>query len=325
GDTDFGTGGGGGNAQPAAEVPFGMTQFGPRTENPSTSGGYDYRSTTISGFPLTALSGAGCQDYNDAPFMPYVGDITASPETNLTSYRSSFDKRNETAKAGYYSVKLDKPQTQVEITAAKRANLARFTFPRSDKATLMVRSSVESGGADDASFSVVGRDTIQGTISDGGFCGSNARYTLHFTAQFDVPFKSYGTWSGDTLNDGGRTASGGKSGAYVRFDTSDRQTVNAKVAISWVSRAGAKRNLAADAPNFDFDAMRDAAQTAWDSELGRVRVDGGNEQQKRIFYTALYHTMVVPNTASDADGAYTGFDFKTHHTSGWTQYANYSG
>src|SRR3954470_6304930 len=109
GDTDFGTGGGGGKEQPGAELPFGMTQLGPRTENPSTSGGYDYRSTTISGFPLTALSGAGCQGYHDSPFMPYVGDITASPETNLAAYRSSFDKAGETAHAGYYSVRLDKP------------------------------------------------------------------------------------------------------------------------------------------------------------------------------------------------------------------------
>jgi predicted alpha-1,2-mannosidase len=325
GDTDFGTGGGGGNVQPAAEVPFGMTQFGPRTENPSTSGGYDYRSTTISGFPLTALSGAGCQDYNDFPIQPFVGDIGASPETSLSSYRSSFAKSSESASPGYYGVTLDKPQTRVEITAAKRANLARFTFPQSKKSTLMVRSSVESGGARDASFTVTGPRTVEGTVADGGFCGSNARYTLHFIARFDHDFTSHGTWSGATLDQGGDTASGGKSGAYLVFDTTKRQTVTAKVAISWVDAAGARRNLRADAPDFDFDAMRAAAKAAWDEQLGRVAVGGGTTQQKRIFYTALYHTMVVPNTVSDTDGRYTGFDFKTHRTSGWTQYGNYSG
>jgi predicted alpha-1,2-mannosidase len=325
GDTDFGTGGGGGNVQPAAEVPFGMTQFGPRTEDPSTSGGYDHRSTTISGFPLTALSGAGCQDYNDFPIQPFVGDLTASPEKDLAAYRSSFDHASESASPGYYGVTLDKPQTKVEITAAKRANLARFTFPRSDKATLMIRSSVESGGSRNASFQVTGPHTIVGTVSDGGFCGSNARYTLHFAASFNRNFTAHGTWSGDNLHPGRSWAKGGKSGAYLRFDTTQRQTVTAKVAISWVDEAGARRNLAADAPDFDFNAMRAAAKQAWDRRLGRVKVGGGTTEQKRIFYTALYHTMVVPNTVSDSDGRYRGFDFKTHQTSGWTQYGNYSG
>jgi predicted alpha-1,2-mannosidase len=325
GDTDFGTGGGGGNVQPAAEVPFGMTQLGPRTENPSTSGGYDYRSTTISGFPATALSGAGCQDYNDFPIQPYVGDVTASPETNLSSYRSSFAKSSESASPGYYGVTLDKPQTQVEITAAKRANLIRFTFPQSSKSTLLLRSSVDSGGARDASFDVTGPRTVQGTVSDGGFCGSNARYTLHYVATFDRDFAGHGTWSGTTLDAGGDTASGGKSGAYLRFDTTKDQTVTAKVAISYVDAKGAQKNLEADAPDFDFAKMRAAARQAWDQQLGRIRVDGGTEQQKRIFYTALYHTMVVPNTVSDADHRYMGFDFKIHRAPGRVQYGNYSG
>lgn len=97
------------------------------------------------------------------------------------------------------------------------------------------------------------------------------------------------------------------------------------MAISWVDAAGARRNLRADAPGFGFDAMHAAARDACDQQLGRVKVGGGTTTQKRIFYTALYHTMVVPNTVSDADGRYTGFDFKTQRTAGWTQYDNYSG
>jgi predicted alpha-1,2-mannosidase len=323
GDTDFGNGGGGGNVQPAAEVPFGMMQFGPRTENPSTSGGYDYRSTTISGFPLTALSGAGCQDYNDFPIMPYVGAIAASPEADRAHYWSQFAKSSEAARPGYYRVHLDAPDTDVQIAASQRADLVRYTFPSSKASTVMVRSSVEDGGADAASFRVRGVRTITGTVHDGGFCGSNARYEIHFALRFDRPFTAHGTWSGDTLSAGGASATGGKSGAYAVFDTTHARTVTARVAISYVSEAGALRNLATGP--ISFRAMRRAARRAWDARLGRIAVSGGTAAQKRIFYTALYHTMVEPRTASDVDGAYRGFDFKVHHTSGWTDYQDYSG
>jgi predicted alpha-1,2-mannosidase len=322
GDEDFGTGGGGGNVLPAAMVPFGMTQFGPRTEDPTTHGGYDHRSTTISGFPLTALSGAGCPYFNDLPFMPYVGELAASPEADLAAYRSAFSHDGEAAEAGYYRVTLDGPRTTVEITAAQRANLARFTFPPGEHATLLVRSSAEPDGAQDASFAVVGDRTIQGTVSGGGFCRRQSRYTVHFAAVFDEPFTAHGTWSGETLSPGARESEGGRSGAYVVFAG---ETVLAKVAISYVSREGAMTNIEADAPDFDFDAMRAAARAAWDRLLGRVRIDGGTDSQKRIFYTALYRTLVVPNTFSDADGRYRGFDWEVHSTEGWTQYANFSG
>lgn len=323
GDTDFGNGGGGGNVQPAAEVPFGMMQFGPRTENPTTSGGYDYRSTTISGFPLTALSGAGCQDYNDFPIMPYVGALTASPEADRSHYWSGFDKGSEAARPGSYRVHLTGPDTDVAITASQRADLVRFRFPRSSAATVMVRSSVEAGGADAASFGVHGAQLLTGTVHDGGFCGSNARYEIHFALRFDRPFTAHGTWSGDALNSGAVSTRGGKSGAYAVFDTNGARTVTARVAISYVSEAGAIHNLATGPSR--FAAMRAAARRTWDRRLGRIAVAGGTASQRRIFYTALYHTMVEPRTASDADGRYRGFDFHIHRTSGWTDYQDYSG
>jgi predicted alpha-1,2-mannosidase len=321
GDEDFGTGGGGGNVLPTAMVPFGMTQFGPRTEDPTTHGGYDHRSTTIAGFPLTALSGAGCPYFNDLPFMPYAGEPAASPELDLPAYRSSFSHESEAAEAGYYRVTLDAPRTTVEITAARRANLARFAFP-DVPTSLLVRSSAEPDGAADAAFSIVDDRTIQGTVSGGGFCRRESRYTVHFAAVFDRPFTAHGTWSGETLSPGARASEGGRSGLYVVFDGG---TVHAKVAISFVSPEGALANIAAEAPDFDFDAMRAAARAAWDDLLGRVRVEGGSDSQKRIFYTALYRTLVVPNVFSDADGRYRGFDWEVHSTDGWTQYANFSG
>lgn len=328
GNTHVGFGFDDGNVTPAAMVPFGMTQMGPYThQDPIRPGGYDNRSTTMAGFPLTALSGAGCPYYGDAPFMPFVGAVDTSPETDPAHYRSSFQKSSESVRAGYYSVLLDQPQTRVELTATTRANLARFTFPASADATLLVRSSAEQGGARAASFDVVGDDTVEGTVSAGSaFCGrSTTPYTLHFTARFSVPFTGFGTWSGTSLAPSQRSADGGRSGAYLRFDTRSDRVVVAKIALSWVSRSGARQNLAAEAPDFDFDKMRAAAGTTWDRELGRIAVTGGTEQEKRVFYTALYHAMVAPNTASDVDGGYTGFDSQVHQTGGWTQYANYSG
>lgn len=319
-----GWGGGRGNTSPAAVVPFGMTQMGPRSEDPTSLSGYDHRSTKISGFPVTTLSGSGCSLYQDAPLMPFVGSLDQSPELDRSRFDATFDKADEMASAGYYSVRLREPATQVEVTATTRANLARLTFPRSEESTLLMRSSSFSAGATDASFTVVGDDTLEATVTGGGFCGAGDTYTLHVAMRFDTPFRSFGTWSGSDLRPSTRSTTGGRSGAYLRFDTTTAPTVTAKVAVSWVGIDGAKRNLDADRFGYDFDAMRAAASDAWNSRLGRIEVDG-TQGQLRTFYTALYHSFVSPNVVSDADGRYLGFDSNVHETSGWTQYGNFSG
>ncbi len=179
---------------------------------------------------------------------------------------------------------------------------------------------------------VVGRDTIEGSVSTWGYWNacparSHNRYRLRFSMKFDRPFAAFGVGNGRRINRGGRRADGKDAAAYVSFDsTADPRPVVAKVGISFVDLAGARRNLASETgSSFDFDAVRTAAHKAWNGMLGRVEVSGGSNEQQRTFYSALYHSLLHPNVFSDVDGRYMGFDNRVHRTSGdQIHYTNFS-
>lgn len=325
GAADFGTGGGAGNVFPGADVPFGMVQWSPDT-NPTQPGGYLYDARKITGFSLTHLSGAGCPAYGDFPFMPITGKLTTSPGIGWSRYASSFSHNRESASPGYYSVNLSRSHIRAELTATQRSGFARFTFPRSSSAgTVLIDSDSSGTGATDQTIRIVGDDLVMGTLTSGHFCNSPGTYTVHFAARFSRPFASTGVWLNDQLYPTLKKIYGQKSGAYLGFDTSASSTVEVKVGLSFVSEANALRNLDTENPGWDFEATRLRARAAWDQQLGKIRVSGGTESQKRIFYTALYHVLLQPNVFSDVNGQYIGFDNQVHTASGYTQYANFSG
>ncbi|MDO0925203.1 GH92 family glycosyl hydrolase [Streptomyces sp. TG1A-8] len=345
----------GGNVFPGAVVPFGMLSWSPEnTRGDATRtaapGGYQYDATRIRGFSLTHMSGTGCAGGSgDIPFFPYAGEVTSSPasDTKDAVYASDFSHSDETAEPGHYKVGLASGIT-ADLTATARTGSARFTYPAGKPASLLVRTANSEVGSEDSSVTIDPRTrTISGSVTSGNFCGyldpegQRSYYTLYFTARFDRAFTATGTWQDDRLSPGSRKASGGTggfsrgglpvagkgAGGYVRFAPGSGP-VNAKVGISYVSRAAAEANLRAENPaRKSFGAVEDAARRAWRDRLAAVRVGGGSDTDRTTFYTALYHSLLHPNVISDADGRYRGSDGKVHRVGRGhrAQYGTFSG
>jgi len=314
-----------GDVFPGAGYPLGMLALSPDTSS-KLPGGYDYRDTKIMGFSLTHFSGRGINCYQDVPFIPWVGAIGRSPGTNAADYASNFSHANESASAGYYKVHLDGTNVDVELTTLARAGIERFTFPRGSQAKIIINAGGAINGTTAASVAISAADrTITGSATS-HIGGGSAPYTVHFVARFDVPFASFGTWNASTVTAGSASSSGAASGAYVSFDTATNTVAQAKVAISYVSLANAKQNLDAEMAGTDFTAMRGAAAAAWNKRLNSIQVEGGTDDQKKSFYTALYHFFFHPNVFNDSNGDYLGFDGQVHQVAaGHAQYHNIPG
>lgn len=349
GGADHGTGGGAGNTFPGAVSPFGMVQWSPDTVK-AQHGGYFYDDTALKGFSLTHLSGAGCSTYGDIPFIPYAGEVSTSPATDPGRYTSKFSHANENATAGRYDVTLDSG-VKVELATTTRTGSGRFTYPAGTTSTLLVNTSGSVMGTDDASVTI-GGDSISGWATSGRFCGANNSYRVYFTAKFDRPFASVGTWKNGAVTPnkaeetGGAnakvevldtsrsasiepqdtTVSGPGSGGYVTFANLAGATVNVQVGLSFVSVEGAQANLKAENSGKSFEEVAAAAREAWNARLGQIVVEGGSDADRTTFYTALYHSLIQPNVFSDVDGRYPGFDGRIHQADqGHAMYTNFSG
>ncbi|OXM61438.1 lectin [Amycolatopsis vastitatis] len=316
---------------PGADVPFGMLQWSPDTPSRPDGGGYEYKDSAITGFSLTHLSGPGCGADGDVPILPTVGAVN-------TGASVSFSHSNESASPGYYSAGLGNGVT-TELTTALRSGIGRFTFPATSQANLQFKLNGSQNGTSNQTWTVVSPTEVSGSVTSGHFCGAGFTYTLYFDVVFDRPFTTSGTAAATAVTPkaspgklhGTATAeaapAAGPGSAYVRFDTTSNPTVQAKVGISYVSVANAVANRAADIPAFDFAATKQAAHDSWNSLLGRIQVAGGTTAQQRVFYTALYHSLLHPNVFSDRNGQYIGFDNQVHTVASGhsAHYANFSG
>jgi predicted alpha-1,2-mannosidase len=327
-DPRIGTGGTGwleGDTFAGATFPLGMMQWSPDTvSNPA--GGYNYADTTIKGFSLTHFSGRGCQVYQDFPLMPFVGAVTSSPAIDGATYRSTFSHANEVAMAGYYKVLLDGPSVATELTVTARTGIARFTYPPSTAATLLLDAGASINGVSASSITLAGdRHHLSGSATSVIGCGSQP-YTIYFAAEIDQTPTQVGVFDGATVTADATHASGAHVGAYLSFDTRTTNIVQVKVGISYVSIANASANLDAEQPDWYFDGVAAAARAAWNARLHAIEVQGGSHDDKRIFYTALYHTFIHPNLFSDVNREYVGFDNQTHSAPfGHAQYHNITG
>ena len=340
GGPDFGHGGGAGNTFPGADAPFGMVQWSPDTVT-YQHGGYFHDDNRIRGFSLTHLSGAGCADFGNVPFMPVLG---ASPVGSYT-----FSHANESAAPGAYAVTFDNG-LRAELAATPRSGAARFTYPPGTQASLTVDAARAFNAA--SGSITIGTNTLSGYSDSGGFCGTGNRYRVHFHATFDRPFSVAGIVGADGKVDTTlRTAEGTTQGtapqvqkrsvapqthpeatvqagaqAFVSFDTTTNTAVTARVGVSFVNIGNAQANVLAEQGGAGFDAVRTAARASWNGVLGRVDTSGGTVDQRRTLYTALYHSLLHPNVFSDVNGQYTGFDGQVRTLpAGRTQYANFSG
>ena len=324
---------GGGNTFPGASLPFGMIQWSPDTNRDAW---YHYEDKQIRGFSLTHISGAGCGLYGDFAVLPITGTLAASPGTNFDPYAVPFNHSIEDAHPGYYAITLSNG-IRVEITVTERAGIARFLFPKNSPASLLINagSSANTIAPDSPhrldheayanSIQLTGPDSYTGSVTAGGFCGSASNYKLYVAARFKKAYKHSVLWQNDSILQDAQSAQGKHTGAWLDFG--NRREVILKVGISYVSETEALNNLNQEIPGWDFDAVHANARGNWSGLLDRVAVEGGTPDQRKIFYTGLYHSFLSPTLFSDRDGNYTGFDNKVHSLAGTkqrAQYANFS-
>lgn len=308
----------GGNTFPGADVPFGMVQWSPDTwPDRLRGGGYDHYDSHISGFSLTHLSGPGCGAMGDVPILPMTGPL---PGGNPGDHVVSLSHDGEITTAGYYSVKTGSPAIRTELTATLHSAMARFTYPATKAADILIKLAGSQNGDSATGAHIVGSKEVTGWTRSGHFCGAGDQYTLHFDLVFDEPFTG-----SRLIVPSGKTQ---PAEVFLTFDTTANPVLQAKVGISFVSAANARANWKTENPDgqWDFDAIRSAAHAAWNALLGRIQIAGGSRSAQELFYTSLYHSLLHPNVFSDTNGQYMGFDDKVHNVSpGQTdQYANYS-
>jgi predicted alpha-1,2-mannosidase len=347
----------GGNVHPGATMPFGMVAFSPeQTALPgkrfpiAAPGGYEWRANGVRGFSLTHISGTGCTGASgDVPIMPVTIPVETSPSSVNAGmlYSSILSHDREQASPGAYSVTLDNG-VAVDLGATDRTAVGRFTFPADKPANLLFRTSDSEVGSTASTLRIdPATRTVSGSVTSGNFCGYLAEdrresyYTLYFVAVFDQPFETGGTWRDEAVQPGtangfggtgygsrGHPEAGKGAGGWIHFDPARTPTVNVRIGVSYVDEAGARANLERESPaSATLEATQAATRAAWNRALGQIRITGGSADDRTVFYTALYHSLMEPNLYSDADGRYRGFDGAVHPlaTGQQAQYANYSG
>ena len=354
--------GGLGKTFPGAATPFGLVQVSPNTITGGDNGcGYSYEHTSIEGFAFTQMSGVGWYgDLGNFLVMPTTGPLQTFAGTLRhpeCGYRSLYSKQSETASAGYYAVTLLKYGVRAEATAAPHSGMLRFAFPSGVERRIQIDLARRVGGTSVRQYvRVVDDHTIEGWMEctpDGGGWGDGGgdpNYTVYFYAEFSEPMHSHGVWSADIPADWPRhredvestryqdriaqariipdtpVMEGKHLGFYATFSASATQTpILLKAGISFVNIEGARSNLQADIHDWDFDAVHRHARSLWDDALQKIVVEGGSESDKRIFYTAMYHSMLDPRSITDVNGQYPGGDGTAHHATGFTKRSIFSG
>jgi predicted alpha-1,2-mannosidase len=277
--------------------------------------GYYYEDTTINGFSHTHVSGTGCADYGDVLLMPTVGKQEYHPmgaKSQQMAYCSAFSHDNEVAQPGYYSVLLERYNVKAELTATKRAAIHRYTFPEAEDAGFILDFdySIERQTNEEMKIEVISDTEIRGHKKTVYWAFDQY---INFYAKFSKPFTYTLVTDSVALEEGGPLLPTAK--VLLQFPTAQNEEVLVKVGVSAVDMDGARKNVEAEIPGWDFDGVRSAARQAWNDYLSKIDIRTQNADQRTMFYTALYHTGLQPNLFTDADGRYFGMDLKPHQGS----------
>jgi len=336
---------GGGKTHPGACYPFGMVQLSPDTTTSGDNGtGYNYCQNTIEGFSFNHMSGIGWYgDLGNLQIMPITGKTDLRSGSNAEvpfkkgtfGWKSPFSHENETACAGYYSVMLDRYHIFCEATVSCRTGMLCFTYPEHKESGLIFNFSRRIGGRAKIQRVKLSGNSIYGSIvcdhTLGGFGRGKGKidYTLHFCLELSKPYQSARFFEKESfLEEGLREAEGNDLHLLVRFPTEEEEQIQIRCGISYVDIEGAKNNLKTECPHFDFEGLYQKTKNAWERALSHAEVEGNDETDKTIFYTCLYHTMLDPRTAVDADGRYADAHGEIHFAdyrrrtmfSGWDVY-----
>ena len=286
-----------GSVFPGATIPFGMVKLGPDCDYFTATAGYQ-SGKPIFGFSHTHASGTGGG--------PSYGNILVMATNGKLDILKSFSpSESEFASPGYYSVKIKKYNIMAELTATHRSGFHQYTFPASDSANIIFDAGSFLGHdttwGEQQIFAgsevrILSNREIEGYSRIGGGWNLGLPYTVYFYAVFENPSSGFGTWKNNLARAGNREEfdSGDKTGAYFIFKTTEGQKVKLKVGISYISSLKAKENLLKESPNWDFETVKNDAEKLWDKALSSALVEGESEDDKKIFYTALYHSMLMP-------------------------------
>lgn len=277
---------------------------------------YEYHNTYFTGYSHVNLSGVGCPDLGSLLLMPTTGTLNVDP----TAYGSRY--KDEQATPGYYTNYLTKYGIRTEVTATPRTGLSRFTFPKGESHILL---NLGEGLTNESGATVrrVNDREIEGMKLMGTFCyNPQAVFPIYFVMRLSKAPKQVGFWKQQRPHPGmesawdiysgktklypgyGRDLAGDQIGAYFTFDTQADEQVEVQVGVSFVSMANARLNLDQEQADKHFDQIRTQARNRWDDDLSRITVEGGTDQQKTVFYTALYHLLLHPNVLQDVNGEY---------------------
>ncbi len=340
-----------GHTFPGACMPFGLVQLSPDTDTipHNVNGayqknayeycaGYQYRDKTIVGFSHTHLSGTGHSDLGDILIMPTTGKLKLNPGRSTNpeeGYRSRFSHSTEKASPGYYEVMLENYGIKAQLTATQRVGIHKYTFPNKVDKHLILDLIHGIYNYDDkvlwASIRVENDTLLTGYRITNGWARTNYTY---FAISFSQPIKDYGYkeknvvryngfWRRFHLNENFPEMAGRKIVAYFNFDMASESELTVKVALSGVSTEGALKNLEVETSGKDFDTLKKEAANQWNRELSRFEIEG-NPNQKAMFYTSLYHTMINPSVYTDVDGLYRGLDNNIHRADSFTNYTIFS-
>ncbi len=340
-----------GHTFPGASVPFGLVQLSPETDtamysygkgyNPDVykyCAGYQYSDKTIVGFSHTHFNGTGHSDLGDFLLMPTIGELKMNPGTKENpdaGYRSRFSHETEKASPGFYAVKLDDYNVDVELTATTHVGFHKYKFPKTNDAHVIL--DLTSGiynydGKVVWSFVRVENKTlITGYSQTNGW--AHTRY-VYFAMEFSKPFKSYGLLNDEQLVYRGfwrkfnedknfPERAGHKIKCYFNFDAENGEEILVKLAISGVSTKNAIENLNAEIPGWDFEEVKQNAKKLWNKELSKIEIKSSDER-KINFYTSMYHAFLNPSVFSDVNGEYRGLDQNIHKSKSFTDYTTFS-
>lgn len=309
-----------GNNYPGATVPFGMVQLSPDTrEAPdwAQASGYDYNDSIIYGFSHTRLSGTGASDFIDILLFPTISD----------KRKSTFTHQHEQVRPGYYQVLLKDEKIQAELTASVHVGVHRYTCSDGDqlKLWLDLDHSANKGSWNrriiQSQLRMVSPTVVEGYRIITGWAKLRK---IYFHLEFSQPILSNQLYDGNRMYENTPVINGTELRGLFCFDKKWNKELICKVALSPVSIENARLNMATEVPGWDFEYIARAAETSWEKELKKIIIQG-TDLQKKIFYTALYHTMVQPNTMSDVNGEYMASDYVTRSVAkGEVHYSTFS-
>ncbi len=323
-----------GHTFPGASLPNALVHLSPdiNTEGWTYCAGYIYSESSLMGFSHTHWSGVGMVNGGEILLMPTTSTklhiAPGSLENPDAGYRSRFDHEDEKASPGYYSVKLKDYDVTAELTATQRAGFHRYTFPKSMNSRIILDVGHQIGDMTKGEFSelkIIDNNRIEGAKAAG--LGK-----VYFVAEFSKPFLYYGTFDASYKtpeSDGSifpykNAEVGDKIGAFVQYHTEENEQVLVKVGISYTSIEGARKNLHQEIPDWDFDNVKENAKKIWNKVLSKITVNDASEDQKQIFTTALYRSLLSQYISQDVDGKYFGSDGKVHEANGFDFYGSFS-